>query len=225
MPGGRVRSARFRSRDVHMSAAPSSATMFVSPPMAGSVLPPATMAASSRRPRGNGSSSAAPKIMTITAIRTRFATEMSKIDQCTKEPGRFMVIARAKTAGREMLTLFHLGVHAYETPPGSGAALLMARVRVHSPQSPQRQLTLGEGRQQALQRLDGRHPQRCAGTSCNKTMPLAGQGSVATGPSGAGHGPRPGHSSGPGPAQPALAGFRSVTRLSGQARRYFVKRK
>ena len=34
----------------------------------------------------------------MTPIRTRFATEMSKIDQWTKEPGAFIAIARNKTA-------------------------------------------------------------------------------------------------------------------------------
>jgi hypothetical protein len=40
-------------------------------------------AGSARCLPGNGSNSAAPKMTTITAISTRFATEMSKIDQCT----------------------------------------------------------------------------------------------------------------------------------------------
>ena len=30
---------------------------------------------------------------TMTAIRTRLATEILKIDQCTNEPGEFMLIA------------------------------------------------------------------------------------------------------------------------------------
>ena len=73
-----------------MPAVPSSAGSLAAavPPSAGPSVPlPVTAAASSRRPRGNGSTSATPKITTITAIRTRFATEMSKIDQCTNEPG------------------------------------------------------------------------------------------------------------------------------------------
>jgi hypothetical protein len=36
---------------------------------------------------GKGSSSAAPKITTITAISTRFATVTSKIDQCSRVLG------------------------------------------------------------------------------------------------------------------------------------------
>jgi len=36
----------------------------------------------------------------MTPIRTRFATDMLKIDQCTKAPGVFMLIAREATAGR-----------------------------------------------------------------------------------------------------------------------------
>ena len=36
---------------------------------------------------GNGSTSATPKMTTITAISTRFATETVKIDQCRRVPG------------------------------------------------------------------------------------------------------------------------------------------
>jgi hypothetical protein len=59
-----------------------------------SAAPPAAAAGPARTPRGNGSSRAAPKITTITAIRTRFATDTVKIDRCRKEPGWFMLIAR-----------------------------------------------------------------------------------------------------------------------------------
>jgi len=57
------------------------------------VPPSAAAAGSSTTPRGNGNSSAAPKITTITAIKTRFATDTVKIDQCRKDPGAFMLIA------------------------------------------------------------------------------------------------------------------------------------
>ena len=89
MSGGSDFSARRRNRAVHMPAVPSSAAGM--PAASG---PPSAAAGSSRIPRGNGSSRAAPKIMTITAIRTRFATDTVKIDQCRKEPGWFMLIAR-----------------------------------------------------------------------------------------------------------------------------------
>ena len=42
---------------------------------------------------GNGSRRAAPKITTITAIRTRFATETVKMDQCRYRPGLFICMA------------------------------------------------------------------------------------------------------------------------------------
>jgi len=42
---------------------------------------------------GNGSSRAAPKITTITAIRARFATETVKMDQCRYRPGLFICMA------------------------------------------------------------------------------------------------------------------------------------
>ncbi len=52
-------------------------------PGTGSLPGAASAAAGKVRFRcGKGSSSAAPKIATMTAITTRFATEMSKIDQC-----------------------------------------------------------------------------------------------------------------------------------------------
>ena len=93
LPGGSDFSARRRTRAVHMPAVPSSAAGVPAAAVPPSAASPAAAAGSTRTPRGNGSSSAAPKITTITAIRTRFATDTVKIDQCTKEPGWFMLIA------------------------------------------------------------------------------------------------------------------------------------
>src|ERR1700722_14105363 len=64
------------------------------------------------RPRGNGSSSAAAKMPTITAIRTRFATVTWNIDQCSKVLGEFMLIAREGNGGRADPVIFHLSVRA-----------------------------------------------------------------------------------------------------------------
>ena len=74
-----MRTAHRLARAVHMLASASS------PMAAGAGSLPGTGSAAGARVRfrcGKGSSSAAPKITTMTAITTRFATEMSKIDQC-----------------------------------------------------------------------------------------------------------------------------------------------
>jgi len=79
-----VRTANRRVRAVHIFASASS------PIAPGTGSPPGASSAAGGRVRlrcGNGSSSAAPKITTITAITTRFATEISKIDQCRYVPG------------------------------------------------------------------------------------------------------------------------------------------
>src|SRR6266567_5658198 len=57
-------------------------------------------AASPPRARGNGSSSATPKIATITAIRTRFATEIVKRFQFRYEPGWFRSMAAGACPAR-----------------------------------------------------------------------------------------------------------------------------
>src|SRR6202034_3952662 len=100
---------------VHIRAVPSpagslaaAASPAASPPSAR----PSVSAGSGRCPRGNGSRSAAPNITTITAIRTRLATDTSKIDQCTKEPGWFMLIARGRGVNEACL-------HVVLPKPGS----------------------------------------------------------------------------------------------------------
>jgi len=92
LPGGSNRSAPRRTRAVHILASSSSATCWAwrasaarldggdsGSPVAGSV---ADRSASYTFPFGNGSTRAAPKITTMTAISMRFATDTVKIDQC-----------------------------------------------------------------------------------------------------------------------------------------------
>jgi hypothetical protein len=67
-----------------------------------------------RDPLGNGSNSAAPKIATITATRTRLATVTSKIDQCTKVAGEFTLTARSGTADGQILTWGTSAVYAHD---------------------------------------------------------------------------------------------------------------
>src|SRR5215831_15073125 len=82
--GGNVRSAHRLVRAVHIFASASSPTA----PGADSLPGAGSATAGKVRFRcGKGSSSAAPKITTMTAITTRFATEISKIDQCKYVPG------------------------------------------------------------------------------------------------------------------------------------------
>ena len=70
-----------RTRAVHIFASAVSPRYGAA---ASSGVGPAVASAGSARCRpGNGNSNAAPKITTITAISTRFATDTSKIDQCT----------------------------------------------------------------------------------------------------------------------------------------------
>lgn len=71
-----------------MSEAPSS-------PAAGAGTGSASVTLSVILARGNGSSSATPKMTSITAIRARLATEMVNIDQCRYWPGPFMWMAEA----------------------------------------------------------------------------------------------------------------------------------
>src|SRR6516162_9221982 len=84
--GGSTRNPHRRTRLVHMRASASSPRFAAHSPPGGASA--GTSGAGARgRTRGKGSSSAAPKITTMTAITTRFATEISKIDQCKYVPG------------------------------------------------------------------------------------------------------------------------------------------
>ena len=121
-------SARRRSRDVHMPAVPSSPRSAARRAAVRSApaAPPAAAAAPRGAPFGNGSSSAAPKMTTITAIRTRFATETSNIDQCTKRARLIDVDrqSRERLADRSC----HMPprrAYARMTPPRSRAAVLV----------------------------------------------------------------------------------------------------
>jgi hypothetical protein len=77
--------AKRRTRFVHMPASsPVSAGPAFSPASAGSV---SAGAGGYVRPLGKGSSSAAPKMITMAPIRQRLATDTVKIDQCRYVPG------------------------------------------------------------------------------------------------------------------------------------------
>ena len=72
-----------RTRPVHIHASSPSASVTATDAGAAAWPPGAGRAdatAASARPLGNGSSRAAPKITTITAISARFATDTVKID-------------------------------------------------------------------------------------------------------------------------------------------------
>ena len=122
--GGSLRSTPRRTRDVHMAAsassprsnAPATARRWArGRPVATSPSRPA------RRPSvtGKGRSRAAPKITTMTAIRTRLASETVKIDQCRYRPGPFKSTAAANRALKNMGEISHgSGVPAGD--PGLG---------------------------------------------------------------------------------------------------------
>ena len=87
--------ARCRSRAVHIDSSAVSAESVVfgtSPSSIGGVVAPSISGdgiRARRRCPGNGIVSAAPKMTTMTAMRTRLASETVKIDQCRYRPGVF----------------------------------------------------------------------------------------------------------------------------------------
>jgi hypothetical protein len=101
LPGGSTRSAPRRTRAVHIRASASSpldagSTGSGAAPGSGSALDAVLW----RRP-GKGARSAMPKIATITAISTRFASAIVKIDQVRYLPGALRSTATAPWTARE----------------------------------------------------------------------------------------------------------------------------